>query len=385
MKKGFIYIIGQIGSFMDAKGVELMDIIDQVKKQGEVDEYNVLVNGPGGIVQTGYEIDDYLNSLDKPVNKIIYKQSASIDTVISSSKRKNGGKRYGIVGAEIFVHNPWTTQSGDAQTMLETANSLQETEDEMVDFYVTHTGLTKEAISPLMKRETSMSVEEALKLGFIDEILTEEQAKELGIELKDQVQALKPVAMIKTKKQDMNKLEEIYAKVKEMHKKVFGKDETPETKTLDLKANDGTVLSVQSEESAPKIGDTVYINGKESPEKNYTLENGDVIKVNALSKIVEIISKEIEDKSEIEALKQKVAGLEQENTALKLAKQNDEKIVAEIEKKLVILNKEIKSEYQPTIYATGFRTLKTSSEGTGSEAAKRKMEELKNRKKHEIK
>lgn len=67
---GNIYISGQIGNFDGVKGVELLDVIAQVRNQPEATDFNVHINSEGGLVDVGFDIYHYLKSLGKPVTTI---------------------------------------------------------------------------------------------------------------------------------------------------------------------------------------------------------------------------------------------------------------------------------------------------------------------------
>src|SRR5690625_5103242 len=85
---GNIYINGLIGTRLnekgevEEKGVELLDVILQVKNQPKAESFTVYINSPGGYVDVGFEIHDYLKSLGKPIKTVGQGMVASIATVI---------------------------------------------------------------------------------------------------------------------------------------------------------------------------------------------------------------------------------------------------------------------------------------------------------------
>jgi ATP-dependent protease ClpP protease subunit len=80
--EGIIYINGQIGSTPTEKGVELIDIIQQVKAQEGALSFRVHINSEGGVVDTGFDIFNYLKSLQLPITTVGSGLVASIATVI---------------------------------------------------------------------------------------------------------------------------------------------------------------------------------------------------------------------------------------------------------------------------------------------------------------
>lgn len=67
---GNIYISGQIGTFDGVPGVELIDVIGQVKKQPQASAFNVHINSEGGLVDVGFYIYHYLKTLGKHITTI---------------------------------------------------------------------------------------------------------------------------------------------------------------------------------------------------------------------------------------------------------------------------------------------------------------------------
>ena len=79
--QGNIFINGLIGSFGTEQGVELIDIIQQVKKQPNATSFKVNINSEGGAVDVGFDIYNYLRSLGKPIETFGSGLVASIATV----------------------------------------------------------------------------------------------------------------------------------------------------------------------------------------------------------------------------------------------------------------------------------------------------------------
>lgn len=362
MKKGVIYIIGGIGSYKNKKGetvpgVDLINITAQVKELGEVDEYIAVIDSPGGFVEVGYEIADYLKSLKKDVTTVINNQSASIATIISMAGKK--GKRYIVKGSEFFVHNPFTTDTGDAASLAKTAEELQKIEDKMLATYMEATELTKEGISPLMKRETSLTAEDAVTHGFADKVITEDEAKAMGVELKSQAKS-KAIAFIQTNTDIMTKFEEkaktFMASLDAFADKMKLKFKA-EVKILEVKTNDGKVLSVQTEEKDIRVNDVVSCEGKEISEKEFVLADGRKVKVNDKSTIIEIKSVENPtiNETEYNKLKAEAEDLKAKVSALEKEKSDHEKTLTDLQGKFAFLAKHVESTHEPEIVNGKFR------------------------------
>lgn len=389
MKKGIIYIVGQVGSYQDKngemqKGVELVDVIAQVKAAGEVDEYVALVNGWGGLVDTGYQIHDYLKSLSKPLSSVVYNQSASIDTIISLAAKK--GKRFIVKGAEFFVHNPWATTQGDAASLFNTAEELQKIEDKMVSFYSRNAGITKEGITHLLKNETALTPEEAVALGFADSVITEDEAKDMGIELKSKAK-VKALALIEPKKTDnmstfKEELSAFGTEMKSFMKSVLKIKAEDKKSSLELKTNDGKTLSVETEEKEVKVGDIVSCEGKQVSEKIYVLADGRTVKVNEKSEIMEILPSDSEkvDQAEYVKVKSELDALKLEVSNLKKERLESEKEFVAIKTNFQAIAKTIASTHEPEVQESTFRKVKTGEESDvvlAAQARSKKVKEAK--------
>lgn len=162
-----IYLYGDIGINEDVnvKGFTLQDVISMVAKLGEFDSLTVRIKSRGGSVQTGYDIFNYLRSLGKPITTIADGEVASIATVIFLA----GSKRIMSKDSYLIIHNPWAKPEGEADFLMEYAKSLKATENDLINFYSTETGHTKEAIQPLMRDETKILADQAVSLGFATE------------------------------------------------------------------------------------------------------------------------------------------------------------------------------------------------------------------------
>lgn len=168
---GNIYINGCIGTFLDEngnvkeKGVELIDVIMQVKNQPKATYFTVYINSPGGYVDTGFDIYDYLKSLNKPIKTVGQGMVASIATVIYMA----GEQRMLRPNTEFMIHLPSGGVEGTASEIEGYSKYLKETEKRILKFYEQTAGLTESEIMPLLKNETWLNNDEAYKLGFATE------------------------------------------------------------------------------------------------------------------------------------------------------------------------------------------------------------------------
>lgn len=159
---GNIYISGQIGTFDSVAGVELIDVIGQVKKQPKATAFNVHINSEGGLVDVGFDIYNYLTSLGKPITTIGSGIVASIATVIFMA----GTERLVRENTPFMIHLPWGGSMGTADELEKFADQLRGIEKKLVGFYKKSLNLEEQALMPLLKNETWLTPTQLTTLGF---------------------------------------------------------------------------------------------------------------------------------------------------------------------------------------------------------------------------
>ena len=161
---GKIYISGLIGSFEEEKGVELIDVISQVKKQPNATSFEVYINSEGGVVDTGFDIYNFLKSLGLPVTTIGNGMVASIATVIFMA----GSKRIVKPNTQFMIHLPMGgIDYATADEMELHSKEVRNVENKIIQFYAKELTLNKEAISPMLRNETWLSMDQLTDLGFV--------------------------------------------------------------------------------------------------------------------------------------------------------------------------------------------------------------------------
>ena len=162
--EGNIYINGEIG-----ETVNLVDIISQVENQKEATMFNVYINSVGGSVDVGFDIYNYIKSLNVPIKTIGQELVASIATVIFMV----GNERVLEQGTEFMIHLPWGSVSGTSNEIEQYNEMLKKYEKKLVDFYTKATNLSEEAIRPLLTYETWLSPKLANDLKFTTSIASD--------------------------------------------------------------------------------------------------------------------------------------------------------------------------------------------------------------------
>lgn len=123
----------------------------------------VRINSPGGNVHEGLAI---FNAL-RPLKPTVYVDgvAASIASLIAMA-----GQR--IIFAEnslMMIHDPWCNTQGNSADLRRTADELDMHRDAMLSSYA-RTGIPRTRLQQMLSAETWLSADQALSLGFADEI-----------------------------------------------------------------------------------------------------------------------------------------------------------------------------------------------------------------------
>jgi len=137
-----------------------------------VDTLEVEIHSGGGSVFEGYRVFNEMKKLSDRgvyVTARINTLAASMGSVIAMAADKveiaSNGK--------IMIHEASGGAHGDSDTLLRYAELLETISDEIAGIYADKTGIPKDEIRALMKKETWMTAEQAISMGFADEIISE--------------------------------------------------------------------------------------------------------------------------------------------------------------------------------------------------------------------
>lgn len=296
---GNIYISGQIGTFDGVTGVELIDVIGQVKKQPKATAYNVHINSEGGLVDVGFDIYHYLKSLGKPVTTIGSGIVASIATVIFMA----GTKRQIRENTPFMIHLPWGGSMGTADELEHFADQLRAIEKKMVGFYTKALSIEEQAIMPLLKNETWLTGKQLSALGFTT---TPQQVKAVA------------KAFIKPKTIPMNGTftEKDRHWMESLFERVLGKFKHNNMFNKVIQDATGAEIDFTDlpDDAAIEIGATATVDGQPA-EGEYLLPDGSTYVFTA-GELTEIIEPE-QDAEEAAALRTENKALKRQLTAIK--------------------------------------------------------------------
>ncbi len=331
------------------------DMSKFLEDNSDATNIDVEIRSNGGSVTQGFEIYDLLKNSGKVIKTIAYKAN-SIATVIFLA----GSERVITKNAQFVIHNPFIDAYSLGFEAL-TADDLQAITDEIRDceakifnLYNEVLGLDANAqveIKDLMKADTDLTSDKALKYGFATAIINGEGAQLKNI--KQTAYSNKIAAILKEKsnkntmdntKEIKSGLDKISASLKNLFKaQNLNEDGSPinEVKNTTATANDGTVMYFT--ESVLVAGIAVFTDEAMTtpvPDGIYPVEQTEVYVVGGLVEKIESMEEEA---------KKKMAALETENTSLKAEIENLKSANSTIEAaNLATVNqlKEISTEFQ---------------------------------------
>lgn len=125
------------------------------------------INSPGGYIYPASEIYTALMRHKGEVIITITGRAASAASVIAMA----GTHVIISPTAQMMIHNVQGRVSGDYRDLEQGAEVLKKCNDTIANAYMLKTGLQKDRLFELMNAETWFTPQEAIQLGFADEIL----------------------------------------------------------------------------------------------------------------------------------------------------------------------------------------------------------------------
>ncbi|WP_084413194.1 head maturation protease, ClpP-related [Desulfovirgula thermocuniculi] len=133
---------------------------------GNVEEIRVFINSDGGDLFAGQAIYSMLKRHKAKKTVYIDGLAASVASAIAMA----GDVVYMPRNAMMMIHNPWTIAMGTAEDFRKLADDMDRIRETLITVYQDKSGLERERIIEMMDAETWLTAEEAVELGFADEI-----------------------------------------------------------------------------------------------------------------------------------------------------------------------------------------------------------------------
>lgn len=144
---------------------------------GLIDTLNVMINSPGGDTFAGQAIHTMLSRHPAQVNVYIDGLAASIASLIAMA----GDRVIMPRNAMLMVHDPFTSAEGNAREFRQLAEALDTIREAMIAAYQRKTEMDHDELVALLEAETWMTAEDAVRMGFADEIEPTKAVKALQV------------------------------------------------------------------------------------------------------------------------------------------------------------------------------------------------------------
>lgn len=135
-------------------------------------ELTLVINSPGGYVFSAAEIWTELKKFKGTVRGEIVGVAASAASVIAMGCSYLAMSPAGT----LMIHNASSRAEGDYRDMDHASELLQKVNETIINTYEKRTGKTFDELKDMMDKESWMTAKEAKGLGFIDEIMFENES-----------------------------------------------------------------------------------------------------------------------------------------------------------------------------------------------------------------
>lgn len=162
-----VFIEGEISSESACEFIKKILILNEEDTDKPID---VLINSPGGEINSGMAIYDVIKASKAPIRMFCIGRAYSMGAVLFSSG--NHG-RYMLPHSELMLHEPLLGNrvSGNSSSIQSISESLLETKRRMNQILARHTGKSEEEVEKATSYDHYYSPEESREFGLCDEIV----------------------------------------------------------------------------------------------------------------------------------------------------------------------------------------------------------------------
>ena len=162
-----VFIEGEISSESACEFIKKILILNEEDTDKPID---VLINSPGGEINSGMAIYDVIQASKAPIRMFCIGRAYSMGAVLFSSG--NHG-RYMLPHLELMLHEPLLGNrvSGNSSSIQSISESLLETKRRMNQILARHTGKSEEEVEKATSYDHYYSPEESREFGLCDEIV----------------------------------------------------------------------------------------------------------------------------------------------------------------------------------------------------------------------
>lgn len=246
-------------------------MIELPKNQKE--DIEVEINSYGGDVYSGSVIYSRLKAYQGKVTVHVVGIAASMASIIAMA----GDEVLMSPTSQMMIHNVSTITEGDKRVMSHEAEVLHGYDRTLANAYRLKTGMSESDLLDLMSKETWMTPQDAVRLGFADGILFDDDKKPLLV-------AAAPSAVFLTNK----KIEEVRGAMKKDKYENEEEKNVEETEEQDVEAEETESEPEAEDETETEEEQTEEESTEESDEEEESQEEASAKAPQAFANVAEI-------------------------------------------------------------------------------------------------
>lgn len=170
LEKREVYLTCEIN---DTSATEFLKVLNFLEHDCGGSEITIYINSPGGSVNAGLAIYDYMRAMKSPITTVCIGNACSMGAIIFLA----GDRRLVMPHSEIMIHdasfgsaNFSGLKPGEIQVK---ADSLLDTSKLLRAIVAERTGQSLKKVTAAMKDDSFYKSEDAVKFGLATEIITE--------------------------------------------------------------------------------------------------------------------------------------------------------------------------------------------------------------------
>lgn len=163
-----VFIEGEINQESACEFVKKIMLLNREDASKPID---VMINSPGGEINSGLLIYDVIQSSKAPIRMFCMGMAYSMGALLFACG--NYG-RYTLPHSELMLHEPLLANrvEGNASSIRSISDSLMETRKKMYQILAKHTGKTEKEIEEATSYDHYLSPEESIAFGLADEVIS---------------------------------------------------------------------------------------------------------------------------------------------------------------------------------------------------------------------
>ena len=167
LSKRKVFVEGEITPESACEFIKKIMVLNEENSEKPID---VLINSPGGEINSGMLIYDVLQSSKSPIRMFCIGRAYSMGAVLFASG--NHG-RYMLPHSELMLHEPLLGNrvAGNSSSIKSISDSLLETKKKMNQILSKHTGRSEEEVEKATSFDHYYSPEESKEFGLCDDIV----------------------------------------------------------------------------------------------------------------------------------------------------------------------------------------------------------------------